>query len=123
MDQAQNSMDRAGRSLGNAESGKATDQQAEALDALRRGARSMMQQLQEAQGQGDGQGQQNGEDRDPLGRATGQGSSDGKGTQLPSQIDIQKARRILDEIRKKLGDALSPQQEKDYLERLLQRDQ
>jgi uncharacterized protein (TIGR02302 family) len=123
MDQAQNSMDRAGRSLGNAESGKATDQQAEALDALRRGARSMMQQLQEAQGQGDGQGQQNGEARDPLGRETGQGSSDGKGTQLPNQIDIQKARRILDEIRKKLGDALSPQQEKEYLERLLQRDQ
>lgn len=123
MDQAHNSMDRAGRSLGNAESGKATDQQAEALDALRRGARSMMQQLQEAQGQGDGQGQQNGEARDPLGRETGQGSSDGKGTQLPNQIDIQKARRILDEIRKKLGDALSPQQEKEYLERLLQRDQ
>lgn len=122
MDQAQNFMGRAGRSLGNAESGQATDQQAEALDALRRGARSMMQQLQQAQGQ-DGQGQQNGQNRDPLGRETGQGSSDGKGTQLPNQIDIQKARRILDEIRKKLGDALSPQQEKDYLERLLQRDQ
>ncbi|MDM7849457.1 TIGR02302 family protein [Pseudochrobactrum kiredjianiae] len=127
MNQAQNFMGRAGRSLGNGESGQATDQQAEALDSLRRGARSMMQQLQQAQGQGEGQGQgqgqQNGEARDPLGRGTGQGSSDGKGTQLPNQIDIQKARRILDEIRKKLGDALSPQQEKEYLERLLQRDQ
>ncbi|HWD14925.1 TIGR02302 family protein [Pseudochrobactrum sp. sp1633] len=123
MDQAQNFMGRAGRSLGNGESGQATDQQAEALEALRRGARSMMQQMQQAQGQGEGQGQQNGEGRDPLGRETGQGTSEGTGNQLPNQIDIQKARRILDEIRKKLGDALSPQQEKDYLERLLQRDQ
>lgn len=121
MDQALNSMGRAGRSLGNGESGQATDQQAEALDALRRGARSMMQQLQQAQGEG--QGQQTGEGQDPLGRQTGQGSSEGTGNQLPNQIDIQKARRILDEIRKKLGDALSPQQEKDYLERLLKRDQ
>ncbi len=122
MEQAQNFMDRAGRSLGRGESGQATDRQAEALDALRRGARDMMKQLQEAQGQGDGQGQQNGEGRDPLGRESGQGNADGTGTKLPNQIDIQKARRILDEIRKKLGDALSPQQEKDYLERLLKSD-
>lgn len=127
MDQAQNFMGRAGRSLGNGESGQATDQQAEALDALRRGARDMMQQLQKAQGEGQGQGDgqgQSGEGRDPLGRETGSGpgSSEGSGDKLPNQIDIQKARRILDEIRKKLNDALSPQLEKDYLERLLKRD-
>lgn len=126
MDQAQNFMGRAGRSLGKGESGQATDQQAEALDALRRGARDMMQQLQEAQEQGQGQGQeqQGGKGRDPLGRETGSGSNnaEGNGNKLPNQIDIQKARRILDEIRKKLNDALSPQLEKDYLERLLKSD-
>lgn len=126
MDQAQSSMGRAGRSLGNGEGGQATDQQAEALDALRRGARDMMQQMQQAQGEGQnqGQGQQGGQgNSDPLGRQTGSsGNSDGNGDKLPNQIDIQKARKILDEIRKKLNDALSPQLEKDYLERLLKND-
>ncbi|MCB8828329.1 DUF4175 domain-containing protein [Escherichia coli] len=38
---------------------------------------------------------------------------------LPGQADIQRARQILDAIRERLGNALSPQMEKDYLERLL----
>lgn len=121
MAQAQRFMDRAGRSLGNGESGQATDQQAEALEALRRGARSMMEQMQQAQG--DGQGQNSGQGQDPLGRQNGQGNAGGKGDPLPDQIDIQKARRILDEVRKKLEDALSPKQEKEYLERLLKKTQ
>jgi hypothetical protein len=39
---------------------------------------------------------------------------------VPDEIDVQRARRILDEIRKRLGDALSPQVERRYLERLLE---
>ena len=36
------------------------------------------------------------------------------------EIDIQRARQILEAIRKRLGNALSPELERDYLERLLQ---
>ena len=38
---------------------------------------------------------------------------------MPDEIDVQRARQILEAIRKRLGNALSPQVEKDYLERLL----
>ena len=38
---------------------------------------------------------------------------------VPDEIDTQRARRILEEIRRRLGNALSPELERDYLERLL----
>jgi hypothetical protein len=50
------------------------------------------------------------------------GADDGSGTKIPGEIDIQRAREILDEIRRKLGNALTPQMEKEYLQRLLQFD-
>ncbi|WP_343312949.1 TIGR02302 family protein [Brucella sp. BE17] len=123
----------AGKSMGNAadalersESGEAGDNQGNALDALRRAGRDMMQQMQQAMGQ-QGQGQQgqgqpgNNRGRDPLGRESGFGSNDDD-TKIPGEIDIQRAREILDEIRRKLGNALTPQMEKEYLQRLLRFD-
>lgn len=38
---------------------------------------------------------------------------------VPDEIDTQRARQILEEIRRKLGDSLSPELERQYLERLL----
>ena len=104
------------------------------MQALRRGARDMMQQMQQAMGQGEGQGegrqgQRDGgygrgeqrSDRDPLGRPRStEGPDFGQDVEVPDEIDTQRARRILDAIRKRLGDQLSPQMERDYLERLLQ---
>ena len=117
------SMGEAGKSLGQADGGQALDQQSNALDALRRGGQDMMKQMQQAMGQegqtGPGGRQQSGS-RDPLGRETRNGGpDDGTQTKVPGEIDIQRAREILDAIRKRLGNSLSPQMEKDYLERLL----
>ena len=39
---------------------------------------------------------------------------------MPDEIDVQRARQILEEIRRRLGNALSPEIERDYLERLLE---
>ncbi len=119
------SMGEAGKSLGEADGAEALDQQSNALDALRRGGQDMMKQMQQAMSQ-DGQtgpgGQQTGR-RDPLGRETRTGGvDDGTKTKVPGEIDIQRAREILEEIRRRLGNALSPQMEKDYLERLLKFD-
>ncbi len=59
--------------------------------------------------------------RDPLGRERQtQGPDFGQDVGVPDEIDIQRARRILDQIRERLGHALSPEQEREYLERLLQ---
>jgi hypothetical protein len=39
---------------------------------------------------------------------------------VPDEIDVQRARQILEAIRKRLGNALSPDLERNYLERLLE---
>jgi hypothetical protein len=39
---------------------------------------------------------------------------------VPDEIDVQRAREILDAIRKRLGEAMSPEVERSYLERLLE---
>ncbi len=125
---ANKSMGQAGKALGDADGGQAVDRQSNALDALRRGGQDMMKQMQQAMGQEgqtggpNGQQQQNGR-LDPLGRQRSRGDffDDSKNI-VPKDLDIQRAREILDEIRKRLGNALSPQMEKDYLERLLKFD-
>lgn len=122
--EAGEAMGRAEGALGEGEGGRATGEQGQALEALRRGAQDMMNQMQQAMGR-DGQGAGEGgreqaSDRDPLGRPLSSTGPDfGNSVKVPDEIDVQRARRILDEIRRRLGNALSPQIERDYLERLL----
>ncbi|WFS00372.1 TIGR02302 family protein [Rhizobium tumorigenes] len=124
--QAQREMQGAGGSLGKGDGEKATQGQGRALEALRQGARDMLNQMMQAQ-QGQGQGQQQGQGqgnpggRDPLGRATadGNGPLDDGNTRIPDQIDAQRAREILDAIRQRLGNNPTQEEERRYLERLL----
>lgn len=109
--------------LGKGEGEQAVGSQGRALQALRDGAQDMMQQMQ-SQGQGPGQGQgvpqygQNG--RDPLGRRQqNAGPEFGDQVKVPDEIDTQRAREILEEIRRRLGTNTSPEAERQYLERLL----
>ena len=125
--EAEGEMGQAGKRLGQGRPGDATGNQAQALDALRRGVQSMMQQMAGDRQQGgprDGQGQFGGLDRnrrDPLGRREGsQGYEDTEATKVPGEIDAQRAREIMEAIRKRLSQPVSPRIEKDYLERLLE---
>jgi len=98
---------------------RATQQQSLALDRLRQGAQSMAEQMMdngEAQaGQGPGN---NG--RDPLGRPDRSNRPDlGLSVQVPDEIDVQRAREVLDELRRRIGDPSRPAVELDYLERLI----
>jgi len=118
-------MGRAEQSLGQSEGERAVGEQGQALEALRRGAQDMMQQMQQAQQGEQGEGQQGrrqqGADRDPLGRPRATTGPDfGESVNVPDEIDTQRARRILEEIRRRLGNALSPELERNYLERLLE---
>jgi uncharacterized protein (TIGR02302 family) len=122
---ADRSMGQAGQSLGEGEGERALGEQSEALEALRRGARDMMQKMQQAQQGEEGGtqpgGRQQNADRDPLGRPRATTGPDfGDSVKVPDEIDVQRARRILEAIRKRLGNALSPEVERSYLERLLQ---
>jgi anti-anti-sigma regulatory factor len=38
---------------------------------------------------------------------------------VPGEIDVQRARRILEELRRRFGEDFRPQLELDYIERLL----
>jgi uncharacterized protein (TIGR02302 family) len=101
--------------------GRATDEQSRALDQLRQGAQSMAEQMQqsgEAQPGKGGQSKNNG--RDPLGRPDRTNQPDlGLSVKVPDEIDIQRAREVLDELRRRLGDPSRPTIELDYLERLV----
>lgn len=116
--------------LGKSQGQRSADAQGRALQALREGAGEMMQQLQQMMGQqqGDQQGQgmplpgsaMNQQGRDPLGRKSGQlGSEFDDSVKVPDQIDVQRAREILEEIRRRLGDGPASLIEREYLERLL----
>ncbi|MFD1986321.1 TIGR02302 family protein [Mesorhizobium newzealandense] len=122
--EAGKSMGNAEQALGEGEGDQAVGHQGRALEALRKGAKDMMKQLQAMQGDQGGSeegGRQQNADRDPLGRPrASQGPDFGDSVKVPDEIDVQRARQILEAIRKRLGNALSPDIERSYLERLLE---
>ncbi|MCF6320442.1 MAG: TIGR02302 family protein [Rhizobiaceae bacterium] len=120
-------MGEAGRQLGQGETGDAAGSQGRALEALRQGAQSMMRQMAGDRQQGGRQqgrgnsGRNSNMARDPLGRNQqdqGMGLDSGN-TDIPGEIDAQRARDILDAIRKRLSKPEQRLIEKKYLERLL----
>lgn len=128
LDQADNAMGDAGGRLGEGNADGAVDSQGKALEALRKGAQSLAEAMQQGDGDqpGDGpgnakgrqQGAQNG--TDPLGRPMRHNEfSDDFSVKIPGEIDVQRVRRILEELRRRLADPSRPQIELDYIERLL----
>lgn len=120
--EAADAMRRAEESLGQGNAEGAVGEQGKALDALRRGGQSLAQQ----RGPGDGQGEpgdgpdQASNDTDPLGRPMrNRGYDDGLTTRVPGEAETRRAQRILEELRKRLGEAERPRPELDYIERLL----
>ncbi|CAN7314630.1 TIGR02302 family protein [Rhizobium sp. LjRoot30] len=115
----------AGQALGESQGERAVQGQGKALEALRKGAQDMMNQMMQAQ-QGQGQGQEQGSaeggqnGRDPLGRPRrAEGPDFGDQVKVPDEIDIQRAREILESIRRRLGENPAAEFERRYLERLL----
>lgn len=141
--EARRQLDEAGRAMREAEEALrrddeagAIDRQAEALDAMRRGMRALNNQQQGQSGEQQGESEQPGGqargsmqgasgfgNTDPLGRQlSGDGGIPGRGDQLAQGIDpAARARELLDEIRRRLGQQNRPQDERDYLDRLLDR--
>jgi uncharacterized protein (TIGR02302 family) len=97
---------------GNDLNGSSIDQK-NALDALKSAAGQLAQQLMKQLGQDrPGQGQE-----DPLGR-TGNGTAAGN-LKVPNASQLERARGILQELRRRAGERGRPQQELDYIDRLL----
>jgi hypothetical protein len=114
--------------LGEGNADGAADAQGKALEALRKGAQGLAQAMQQQDGEGQGNGpgaragrqQGDGSQSDPLGRPLhGKDFGDDLTVKIPGEIDVQRVRRILEELRRRLADPQRPQIELDYLERLL----
>ena len=136
LDDAEKEMREAEGQLGQGEQGrgKAVEAEGRAIEALRKGGQQLAQQMQQQgrqMGQQDGPGKPSdgqprpGNERanaDPLGRDSHDKRDlntqryDPLGTPL-----AQRAQRVLEELRKRLGDPTRPREELDYLERLLKR--
>jgi uncharacterized protein (TIGR02302 family) len=124
--QAGDAMGEAEGQLGEGNADSAVESQGRALDALRKGAQGLAQSMQQQMGQGPGPGP-NGRlgqpraqrDTDPLGRPLHGRDPDDFSVKVPGEIDVQRARRIIEELRRRFGDVLRPQEELDYIERLL----
>jgi hypothetical protein len=130
--QAEQAMRDAEGALGEGNADGAVDAQGRALEALRRGAQNLAQQMQQG-GPGPGPGQPGrtgparaNNDTDPLGRPLrGRDTDDGNPNRCvlnddPNCMPLRRrAEEILNELRRRYADPGRPQLELDYIERLL----
>lgn len=127
LDRAGDAMDQAEQNLREGDLAGAIDNQSQAMEALRDTMRSLGEAMaEEERNQQAGQGQQESDrradNRDPLGRSQGSNGASGSDDQADLNDDAYgRARELLDEIRRRSGEAARPEVERDYLNRLLDR--
>ncbi|RMH48964.1 MAG: DUF4175 family protein, partial [Alphaproteobacteria bacterium] len=124
LDRAGRAMDEAADALGDGRLADALDDQADAMEALREGIRRLGDALADeemGQGRRTGEGRGTPENaRDPLGRDAGTRGRLGSNEALPDGSDVRRrARELMDEIRRRAAERDRPEEERDYLERLL----
>jgi uncharacterized protein (TIGR02302 family) len=126
MGEAGQAMDQAEGALRQSDTGQALAEQEDALTKLKSARDAARQALAEEQkknggtrvGRGMGRRQQG---MDPAGRPESDGQIDNGSVKIPTERESQRARDILNELRKRSGEADRPKEELDYLERLLRR--
>ncbi|MGL4397696.1 MAG: TIGR02302 family protein [Hyphomicrobium sp.] len=120
LQRAEKSMQNAEEALESEEHGDAAEEQGQALEQMRQAAQQMAEQMQQNARQRASRGENS--KRDPLDRPQrSEGPDLGNSVKVPNAIDAQRAREILEELRRRSGEALRPTIELDYIERLLRR--
>lgn len=109
--QAGKAMDEAKKALSGKDYPNASNAQNNALQELRKGADELAKEMQNS-----GNNNQAGGREDPLGRGQ---NGPGNMIKLPDANDLARARDILNELRRRAGQRSRPQEELDYLDRLL----
>ena len=134
--EAENQMGQAEQGLGKGDGEGAAGAQGRALEAMRRGAQNLAQQMQPGEGEGEdvagepngrpgqqGRASNNGEERDdPLGRPTRnpRANDNARFNRQGGRSGIElRVEEVIRELRRRLGDPSRPQEELDYFERLL----
>jgi uncharacterized protein (TIGR02302 family) len=105
--------------------GPAADAEARALDELMQGAEAMTRMLAQRFGGHPGRGgaeQLFGQNPNGANQTQpGAGIIDTGDVKIPEEADLQRARQILDELRRRSSEQFRPKYERDYLRRLLER--
>ena len=114
---AGDAMSDAAKSLTSGQPGQAIPAQSKALAGLRAAAESLAKSMQQQSGGGSEEGMT----EDPLGRRTEDGHArEGDDIDIPTETTTTQSRRILNELRRRQGDLQRPQDERDYIDRLLE---
>jgi uncharacterized protein (TIGR02302 family) len=123
LEDAEEAMRRAAEALGRGRGEEALDAQGEAIEALRDAAEALSREAMNAARSAEEGGFTDGLGTpDPFGRPSGGAGAIGQqGVEIPSEMERRRAREILDELRKRAGEAERPQEELDYIKRLLDR--
>lgn len=127
LERAERAMREAEEALRRGDMDGAVERQQDAIDQLREGTQSLAQDILNDRMRQFGRNGENGEegpsrDLDPLGRPTARsGPEFGDSVDVPDKSELQRAREILDELRRRAGERDRPEPELDYLERLLPR--
>jgi hypothetical protein len=132
---AERAMRGAADALSRGQPGNAISPQTEALDQLQQAARSMAEQMMGQSGEGRPGGTDPGDrgglrqaERDPFGRLNAQdhangGVDDGGAMRMGNgplnNYAVEKAKGILEELRRRAGERSRPEIERDYIDRLL----
>ncbi|MEQ8178446.1 MAG: DUF4175 family protein [Amphiplicatus sp.] len=111
-------MGRAEEALEGGDFGAANTAMERAIAGLRDGAEALAQEEARQAREGRGEGQ-SGPAVDPLGRPIGDAASGG--VDVPEGLEGQRARDVLNELRRRLSDGKRSEEEIEYLERLLER--
>ena len=118
--EAEDAMGAATERLGAGRADRAAGAQGQAIERMQQGAQALADKLME--GRAGRSGAQGRGQTDPFGRPLSEsGSAQGDDVSIPDQMDMQRARQILEELRERARDLGRPQLELDYLERLLRR--
>ncbi|MEM8988482.1 MAG: TIGR02302 family protein [Pseudomonadota bacterium] len=119
--QAGDAMGEAGAALGAGDFDAAGAAQGEAVEALREGAMALARQMMEDMNGGEGgEGQARGPGTDPAGRPLNGLNDPGNQVDVPDVFDIERARALLEELRRRAGERGRSREELEYIERLLQ---
>lgn len=113
---AQRAMEQAESELAAGRWAEAAEAQAQALAGLQEASRQLRDRMEAARGQG----VPGLRGRDPFGRMLNNGrAGDDRSTKVPARAETQRAREILEELRRRAGEVQRPEPERDYLKRLL----
>lgn len=121
LSRAERAMEGAAEALKRGAPGDAIEPQSDAIDQLQQAARDLMDKM----GSASGGSEEDNTGRDPFGRLVPGGSdADGElrtGRPGADSFGIERAKQILEELRRRSGDPNRPEIERDYINRLLKR--